>query len=842
MRRPLILVIAAALAATAPLVRADPRPREIMDAARLRVALHRLQVTGSVLFVGAHPDDENTAFLSYCASGRGVRTAYLSLTRGDGGQNLIGKETGQALGVIRTQELLGARRIDGAEQFFTRALDFGFSKNSDETLEIWGRERILADVVYVIRRFQPDVIVNRFPPDARAGHGHHTASAILSAEAFRAAADPSRFPEQLATAGVWQAKRLVWNVFRPGTELRDPKLPPLITVDLGAYDPLLGRAYTEIAGLSRSMHKSQGFGAPERRGSIPNVFDHVAGDAAAGDLFDGVELTWKRAPGGDKVMALLARAERSFDPQNPAAIVPLLLEAHAAIQALPRAPWIQAKERELAETIRSAAGMWVEAVAAQSSAQPGGSVRVAVAVLNRSSLPLTLDRVELPFDAAALITAADSLARAAGAPVPLPPNRTVTAQGTVRLPADTPLSQPYWLRLPGLAGSSEVADPSEIGLPENPPVLTVRLALGLSGAQLSIDVPVVYRSVDPVQGERYRALEVAPRVTVRLDQGVYVFPDAKSREVRLTVESADSTVDRAVAKLVLPPGWRSAPAEAEVRFAAGDREKSVRFVVSPGADATSAKLSAEALAGGERFKRGLERIDHPHIPVQTLFPLAEARLVRVDIRRAGESIGYLMGSGDQVPDALRQMGFKVTLLDDDDVAGADLSRFETIVAGVRAYNTRPRLLKMQPRLLDWVAAGGRLVVQYQTPDEALVDRLGPFPFTVSRDRVTVETAPMRFVKPGHPLLVAPNRIGDLDFAGWVQERGLSFANPYDPRYETVLAANDPGEPSKEGGLLVARHGRGTFVYTGLAWFRQLPAGVPGAYRLFANLVSAPARP
>jgi LmbE family N-acetylglucosaminyl deacetylase len=851
MRRPLNPVPVLALAAAVVMIAAAPcaadvtggypRPRAAMNAAELRLALAKLQVVGSALFVGAHPDDENTALLSWLASGRMVRTAYLSLTRGDGGQNLIGVETGEQLGVIRTQELLAARRIDGAEQYFTRALDFGYSKNPDETLAIWGRDRILADAVYVIRAFRPDVIITRFPTDGGGGHGHHTASAILAEEAFAAAADPARYPEQLGLVKPWQAKRLVWNAFRFGNAPADTTRTRL-RVDVGAFSPLLGRSYTEIAGESRSMHKSQGFGAAERRGTWEITFEHRLGERASRDLFEGVDLGWSRIQGGDMVAGLLEKAARSYDPDHPAAILPTLFAAHAAMGAIGPVPLVTAKRAELLEVIRSCAGLWVDAIAAEPASTPGSRVRVRLTVLGRSDAPLTLERIELPYGAVARLAGdpkTDPAARLEPVRARLEANRPLIAEAEIPLPADAPLTQPYWLRVPALAGSFQVAEEALIGLPENPPALGARVLLRAFGERVVFEVPVVHRSIDPVQGERYRALEIVPPATCRFDQGVYLFPDAAPREVRLTVECADTALV-GTARLVLPDGWRATPDAAPVRLAGRSSEQEIRFAVTPAPGPAAAVVGAELQVGGTHAATRLVRIDHPHIPVQTLFPPAEARLVRADVRHTGSEIAYLMGSGDQVPDALRQMGFHVTLLSDEDVEHMDLGRFGAVIAGVRAYNTRPRLLALQPRLLEYVSNGGRLVVQYDTADETLKDRLGPWPFTIARDRVTVEGAEMRLLKPMHPLLVTPNRITPDDFSGWVQERGLYYAGSWDPKYETVLSANDPGETAKDGGLLFARHGQGVFIYTGLSWFRQLPAGVPGAWRLFANLVS-PAR-
>ena len=814
---------------------ADSEPRPVLDAARLQLALERLGVVGSALYVAAHPDDENTAFLAWLADGRKVRAGYLSLTRGDGGQNLVGPETGELLGVIRTHELLGARRLDGAQQFFTRAIDFGYSKSADETLEIWGRERILADVVWVIRRFRPDVIVTRFPSDGAGGHGHHTASGILAEEAFAAAADSARFPEQLRWVRPWQARRLMWNVFRFGAQGPDT-VAGRVRVDLGAYDPLLGRSYTEIAGESRSMHKSQGFGSAERRGSFTNSLEPRLGEPAQGDLFDGIDLTWARVPGGAAAAPLFAQAAREFQPDRPHAIVPLLLRARAALAGLPDDPLVAGKRAELDEVIRSCLGLWLEAVASAPSVAPGGRVRVVTAALSRSEVPVTLRRVEILEPAAARETAR-----------PLAFNSAALDTFTVAIPAAAEPTRLYWLDRPMLRGSFEVADSTAIGAPENPPVLSARFTLEVGGetgvpgaAPLAFDVPVVYRWTDPVQGERYREFTLAPAASVRFEQGAYLFPDGAPRELRVVVQAADRPVQGAL-RLRLPEGWSAQPPAAAVALGRADAETTVAFRVTPAAGPAASTVTAEMAADGRAWTWRSVTIDYPHIPLQKILRPAEARLVRADVRVAGGRVGYLMGSGDAIPEALRQMGFAVTLLSDEDVQNGDLAAYDAIVTGVRAYNTRPRLRALQGRLLDYVARGGRLVVQYSTAEDGLQDRLGPFPFRISRDRVTVEEARVSFPRADHPLLQRPNRITSADFEGWVQERGLYFANPWDAKYDTVLASNDPGEPPRGGGLLYARHGKGVFIYAAYAWFRQLPAGVPGAYRLFANLVSATPR-
>jgi LmbE family N-acetylglucosaminyl deacetylase len=832
---------------------ANPRPPDGLGAGELRLALRRLQVTGSVLYIGAHPDDDNTALLAFLARGRLVRTAYLSLTRGDGGQNILGTESGDALGVLRTQELLASRRVDGAEQFFTRALDYGFSKSPDEALAFWGHERVLGDVVWVIRRFRPDVIVTRFGTDGSGGHGHHAASAILAGEAFRAAADSTKFPDQLKFVSTWQAMRLVWNSWAPG---RDVNAPRPIALEVGVYDPQLGLAYPEIGGRARSLNRSQGAGTREQRGSRVETFQHVDGTPAGYDLMDGVSLDWSRVPGSAPLVTSLREAEHRFDSGQPWGILPDLARARRALASLPESPLVQVKRHELDQVMRSCAGLWLEALAETPAASPHDTLRVTLTAINRSPSPIMLTRIELPFGARAFYAAAAAPAPPSGPPgaAPAPPmidsnapadsvtrvlplEQPVVAQARVVLPAEILFTQPYWLRDRPLKGSFVVADPRLSGDAEEPPVLVARVTVDFAGEQVPFDVPVAFRWTDRVYGDRYRSIEVLPPVTCRFDQGVYLFADVGPHEVRLAVQSTHAPL-AGRARLVLPAGWTAEPAEVPVQLA-GDAEQVVRFRVTAAGGAETATLGAEVEVDGRRYASSLSRNDYPHVPIQSLLAPCEARVVHTDLHRRGAAIAYLMGPGDPVPDALRQMGFHVTLLTDDEVESADLSRFDCIVTGVRAYNTRPRLRVLQPRLLDYVKDGGRLVVQYCTAEDALADRLGPWPFRISRDRVAVEEAEMRFLKPAHPLLRVPNAITARDFEGWVQERGLNYAARWDARYDAVLSANDPGEPPEDGGLLYASYGKGAFVYTALAFFRQLPAGVPGAWRLFANLVSVP---
>ncbi len=810
-------------------VSARAQPDAVLSASETQLTLKKLSVLGSALYVAAHPDDENTALLAYLANERGVRAAYLSVTRGDGGQNLIGTEKGALLGLLRTQELLAARRVDGAEQFFTRAVDFGFTKSPEEALRIWGREAALADVVWVIRRFRPDVIITRFPSTGEGGHGQHTASAILAREAFDAAGDATRFPEQLRYVKVWKPKRLLWNVFsRGGERPKDADKMPS-SADVGAYNALLGKSYTEIAAQSRSQHKSQGFGSAERRGTSVNYFAHLAGEEARSDIFDGVDLSWRRVEGGEAVGQLLQQAAREYSASNPQGVLPLLLSAHRELNKLPQDDsLLEAKREQLSAVIRSCAGLWAEAVADEPYATPGAPVKVKLTLVNRSEFPLLF------------VLATTPGASLRGESVQLKNNRPLTAEIISTAPQD--YSQPYWLRKEPGAGLFAVEDQALVGEPSplRPMRVRVVLAAGAEGYQFSLELPVLFRWTDRVQGELYRPVAVVPPVAVNLSERVLVFPERAPKQVRITLRSNVNAETTGTLRLKLPAGWSSEPASLPVKLRSRDEEFKAAFNVTPPETNSQGTLAAEfETASGQLLSNGFTEIDYPHITRQTLFPEASARLVRVDVRRRGTSVGYVMGSGDEIPEALRQVGYDVALLSDEELENGDLQKFDAVIAGVRAYNTRAALRRQQKRLLEYVERGGTYVVQYNTNDRALETfSLGPYPLKLSQERVTVEEAPVKVLAPQDTLLNEPNRITPADFEGWVQERGLNFPSEWDARYQTLFASHDPGEPDKAGSTLVARHGRGTYVYTSLAWFRQLPAGVPGAYRLFVNLISA----
>lgn len=805
-----------------PSIHVHAQPAGIASSADLDIALHKLNVLGSVLYVGAHPDDENTAVLSYFSKGRKFRAAYLSLTRGEGGQNLIGPEQGAEIGLIRTQELLSARRIDGAEQYFTRAVDFGYSKTAEETFEFWGKEKVLADIVWVIRKFRPDVIITRFTPDNAGGHGHHRASAILAQEAFTAAADPARFPEQLKYVSPWQVRRLLWNGF---TQSKD-ETPNRLRLNTGEYNPLLGKSYNELAAEGRSMHKSQGFGSSARRGSQYESFDLLAGDPAKEDFFDGIDVTWDRVPGGHKAGLLLAESLRSFDPENPSKSIPGLLAVHDELAKLPDENWVRPKKQELLRVIQACGGIWMEAMAGDFAAAPGDDIPVKTTIINRSDQPFTLHSLGFP-----KVTPDAVLDR------PLNNNEPAVIETTLRIPKDYPLSQPYWLDTAHQGGFYSIEDRNLIGLAENPPAICARISLNAGGRLLEYSIPVAFRWTDQVNGELLRPFEVRPRLTIQVEDKVQIFAGTNSKKIKLRLVSHSPNVAGEV-RLKGPEAWKVSPASRPFSLAGKYEKVEVTFDVAPPKAAGETDLTAEADIGGERFSRELVEISYPHIRRQVYFPESRFKVVKLDIKTNGKRIGYIMGAGDEVPEALQNLGYDVVELGDEMLENADLSGFDAIITGVRAYNTRDVLKLVKERLLQYVERGGTLVVQYNVASASLADRIGPYPFTIGRDRVSVENAPVVFLAPGHPLLNVPNKITPQDFEGWIQERGLNFASQWDEKYEPVLACHDPGEPDRKGGLLYARYGKGVFIYTAYSWFRELPAGVPGAFRLFANIISA----
>ena len=825
------------------------------------LGLQKLAVLGSVLYIAAHPDDENTRLLTYFAKDGLYRTGYLSLTRGDGGQNLIGDEQGLALGLLRTQELLAARRIDGAEQYFTRAYDFGYSKTPEETFSIWDREKILSDVVWVIRNFQPDVIITRFPTTGEGGHGHHTGSAILANEAFAAAADAARFPEQLKWVQPWQAKRILWNTFNFGgtnTISNDQ-----FKLDVGGYNAVLGKSYGEIAAESRSQHKSQGFGVPRSRGEAFEAFAKTGGSDFKTDLFEGIETDWKRVKGSSEISKRLQKLISVYDFRAPQKLVPQLVQLYRLLKAVPPGYWQQQKLLEVQQLIEQASGLWLDAFAGEGSVAQGDSLRINLTANNRAGVGMQLQSVS--------VETWDSVLQA-----PLERNRNFNATKTVFIPADKPISQPYWLEAKMAAGYFNVSNQTSIGMPESGPALQAVFSVSIEGEAFSFVKPVRYKYTDPVRGELYQPLVVVPPVSVYMQPDLVLFKGDTTRAKTvslLAVSNKAATYKKAQATLQAG-GHRYVKTDSAVRFSKGST-KTYTFVLprkeAPGRIGVAHPFVALDTASAANYLSKAV-ITHSHIPDITYFYSDPVKILNLpDLKTAGKTIGYITGAGDKVAEALTVMGYDVTLLGEKELEYGDLKKFDAIVTGVRAYNVHGWLTNYYDKLMAYVAGGGNLIVQYNTNSNAgpLRTRIGPYPFTISRNRITNENAAVTFSNPHARVLNYPNRIyadqplnrealmkefklaekkfskdssftfstPGNDFESWVQERSIYHATDIDPAFETDISMSDKGEQPDAGSLIIAKWGKGYFTYTGLAFFRQLPAGVPGAYRLFANLIA-----
>lgn len=796
--------------------------------------IKKLNFLGSALYVAAHPDDENTRLISYLANEVKANTAYLSLTRGDGGQNLIGPEIRELLGVIRSQELITARQIDGGKQFFSRANDFGYSKHPDETLKIWNKKEVLGDVVWVIRKFQPDIIINRFDHDsAGETHGHHTSSAMLSVEAFDLANDKTAYPEQLQYVKPWQPTRLFFNTFWwfYGSEEAFAKADKTgwSMVDAGVFYPIKGESNTEIAAKSRSQHKSQGFGSEGSRGEQLDYLSPIKGDKPQdiANPFAGINTTWTRVEGGAPIGKLLAEVEKEFSYENPAASVPKLVQAYKLINALPEGYWKTVKLNDIKTLIEVASGLYLEAAAGEYSATPGQNVKLSIETVKRSKANVTLK--SLTFLPAQKDTSLN---------LQLGNNKNYEIAATIQLPNDLNYTSPYWLTEEGTLGMYAVENQQMRGLPETPRAVKVQFNLEVEGEPISIIKDVVYKRSDPVEGEVYRPFEITPPVFANLASKVYVFGDDEPKSVQVVVKAGQANIAGTV-RLDVPTGWKVEPATVDVNLRLKGEEQTVTFNLYPPQGQSEGNITAKVQVGGKTYDKELILLEYKHIPAQTVLLQSKAKVAKIDLKTEGERVAYIMGAGDEIPQSLQQIGYHVDMLDAKDINPSNLSRYDAIILGVRAYNTVERLKFHQADLLNYVKNGGTMIVQYNTNSRLVVpnEELAPYPLKLSRDRVTVEEAPVQLLAPDHPVLNQPNKITTKDFEGWVQERGLYFPNEWDEHFTPILSTNDPGEAPANGGLLVAKYGEGYYVYTGYAWFRQLPAGVPGAYRLFANIIS-----
>lgn len=798
--------------------------------------LHRFRQMGTMLMIAAHPDDENTQLLTYAARGPGYRTAYLSVTRGDGGQNLLGSDFGSDLGVIRTQELLAARRLDGAKQFFTRAIDFGFCKDVNEALAIWDHPVVLGDVVRVIRTFRPDVIVTRFSPKPSGTHGHHTASAVLGVEAFKLAGDPNAYPEQLKELSVWQPKRILQN---GGGGRGGPAAPVSgsVSIDIGGIDPVLGIPFGDIANQSRAMHKSQGFGGFGGRGGgggpRMEAFVLLDGEPIEKDIMDGVDTTWNRVAGGGDVDSLVDVAIKQFDSGDLAANLPRLLAIRKKVAALKSELIVQEKLADLDKIIKECVGLEVKTTVPAAVAIPGEAIELTHQVTMQSDIPVRWIGMKYPAGRSA--ENSDSRDGRFADPVSVQ-KQSVVRTAKEKIDAGAQVSQAYWLREPANIGTNQVSDQSLIGKPENDPPFPVKFVFEIEGQSFEFaDEPV--RLVSNSEGKEVaQRLEIVGPVAIKFPKEVRLFAPGSSQSIEVDLTANESNA-KGTLQIDAPKDWRVQPQSVEFQLAESGESKRFQFQVTAPDRIADATLGASVKSQGGSFNRGLVSINYSHIPIQVLQPLATCKAVSLDINTKGQKVGYISGAGDSVAEAIAEMGYAVTFLSEEELTEDKLRELDAVVIGVRALNVRKELVERMPVLFKYVEQGGNVIVQYNRPDNIPQDKLAPYSLHISSNRITDENSAVRFLAPDHPVLNTPNKITADDFTGWVQERGIYFPDQWDKAFTPILAASDPNESPLEGGLLVAKHGKGHFVYTGLVWFRQLPAGVPGAYRLFANLLS-----
>lgn len=749
--------------------------------------IKKLGVVGSVLYIAAHPDDENNSFLPYLTNERMYRTAYLSLTRGDGGQNLIGKEQGIELGLIRTKELLAARQQDGAEQYFSRAYEFGFSKSSDEALSIWDHQQVLSDAVWVIRKFQPDIIIARFPPDARAGHGHHAASAIIAKEAFLAAANPNQFPEQLKYGvSVWQSKRILWNTFNFGAT--NTTNEQQLKIEVGGYNALLGKSYGEIGAEARSMHKSQGEGRPRRRGSITEFFDMVAGEKATTDIMDGVNTSWSRL-NAPSIQDAITNMAQSYQLASPEKSVKDLVQLYQQVKKLPISVWRNYKLAEIKLIIQDAAGLFIEATSNLQQVFPGKNLPIQFSINKRANINVILDQVQLP--------GKDSSFNKS-----LKTNQNLVWDYNYMIPASQPISQPYWLVTPKTEGMFVVNDQQLIGKPENDASFTCQLNLTIENESFEFQIPVQYKYVDLTKGEVYQPIVVLPVQEIKYEKELYLIHSDKPVQVNY-----------------------------QITHHLGDNETK-SFLVNNASDKLPTPIDAV-------YQKSIQ---YDHISTITYFPTATTSLVKAKVMTKGKNIGYIDGAGDKVPEALIELGYTVTYIKPTDLVFDKLKSFDAIIVGIRAYNLYESLTNSNNELNRYIEQGGNVIVQYLKSNQVGLQKIkvGPYPFVVnSGRRVTQENVPVQFILPQHVVLNVPNKITNADFENWFQERSTYQAENMDAHFEMPISMSDQGETPSNGSLLIAPYGKGNFVYLSLTLFRQLPAGNVGAFKLLANLIALP---
>jgi LmbE family N-acetylglucosaminyl deacetylase len=789
-----------------------------------------LNFLGTVLYVAAHPDDENTRLIAYCANNLHADTYYLSLTRGDGGQNLLGSDFKEALGIIRTEELLAARQVDGGQQRFTRAVDFGYSKSPKETLSFWKKDSVLSDVVWTIRTLKPDVIINRF--DHRTPgttHGHHTASAMLSLEAFDITADKTTYPKQLKYTDTWQPKRLFFNTswwfYGSREKFEKADKSNLVSLDIGKYYPDLGLSNSEIASISRSQHKSQAFGNTPVRGEQQEYLEIIKGDMPSNnDIFDGIDTSWNRVKGGNKIQNIIDQVIADYDYSSPYKSVPRLIEAYNLIQKLDDEHWKNIKTRQIQSIIKSCLGLYMEAVSTSSTANPEENIEVRTEITNRS--PVEISLVEIKDNYANVVYSSSKTLK-----------NNIAEYLSFELNVNAQRTMPYWLEDKPEDGIYSVSNPLQIGLPKTPQPLSLNYTFNIAGTRLVYNTPVMYKYNSRVDGEVFEDFHILPEISIEPRDEVVIFNNSNTKSISVQIESYTDAIEGRLF-VDLPKNWSVSPNYIDFSLNKKGELKSFNFNVTPPNETQKIEAKFLVKSNNNTYTKKINVLDYDHIPKQHFSEEASTSLVYIDVKQSIDNVGYVSGAGDKVPESLRSLGLNVEEINLDDVTTAeDLYKYEAIVMGVRAFNTQDQLVIKNDFLFDYVKNGGVLINQYNTTYSLKTDKVSPLNLKISRERVTNELAEVKFLEPNHPILNFPNKITQKDFEGWVQERGLYFPNQWDERFSPILEIQDYEEAPTKGSLLVAPYGEGYYIYTGLSLFRQLPAGVPGAYRLLSNLLS-----
>jgi len=798
--------------------------------------LHELESfrqMGSVLFIAAHPDDENTELLAYLSRGRDYRTAYLSVTRGDGGQNVLGPDLREKLGVARTQELLAARQIDGAHQFFTRAVDFGFSKSYSETLNVWNKQELVSDIVRIIREFRPDVVITRFSPIPGGTHGHHTASTVLALEAYKLAGDPKAFPEQ--GLAPWQPKRIFWNISR--FQLDKAVGVKSLKIDVSGKDPVSGESFLDMAGRSRSMHKTQGFDTFRLPGADNKhrveSFQLLDGAPATNDIMDDIDTTWNRVSGGEDIGKAADEIIEHFDQKDVAASVPALLKLRGKLVAMskndPNDPVIKEKQSQIDRILQACLGIEVETTIPRYDVVPGETMKLHHTATVRSRLPAN---ITVRWTAVRYPVIEKEVSKA----IELHANQSISRDSVETLPLNTLLTQPWWLRAEGTPGMFHADDPNLIGTAESAPAFPIEDVFEVAGQALVISDQPVHVTTDLKGAQIRHRLDVIPPVSLRFTPDVALLTPGASHAVEVEISASRDNASGTL-QLEAPADWKVLPAKQPFHLAKTGQREQIKFTITAPAKSATAKITAAADMHGVRYDNQREEISYPHIPPQLLQMPAVLKALSLELATRGHTVGYLPGAGDSIPENLKLMGYDVKILDETKVTPELLRGLDAVVIGVRAFNVRNNIKTVMPLLFDYIKNGGTVIVQYNRSDKLQVDKIAPYDLHISADRITNEKADVTLLAPEHPVLNTPNKITRGDFDGWVQERGLYFPDHWDDHFTPILSFADPGEQPLKGSLLVAPYGKGYFIYTGLGFFRQLPAGVPGAYRLFANLIS-----